>query len=172
MVIILNGSFGVGKTTVARLLRASWPNSVIYDPEWLGLALMRLPRSITGWRTDDFQDIRLWRASVVKGVRLFRLLAPTVIVPMTFSNHDYFAAIVAGIRRFEPELKPFCLQAGLPTIRERLATRGTDNENQWISRRIVECEAAFRSGYFGETVATEQLSAVQVADIIKTAVNK
>jgi hypothetical protein len=73
MVVLLNGSFGVGKTTVARLLRSSWAGSVVYDPEWCGLALMRLPRSVTGGRADDFQDMALWRKSVISGARLFRL---------------------------------------------------------------------------------------------------
>jgi hypothetical protein len=102
MVVLLNGSFGVGKTTVARLLRSSWAGSVVYDPEWCGLALMRLPRSVTGWRADDFQDMALWRKSVISEARLFRCFSQTVIVPMTISRRDYFKEITNGIRRLNP----------------------------------------------------------------------
>ena len=59
MIVIINGSFGVGKTTVARLLRSALSGSVIYDPEWAGSALVRLPAwvRLQGAGTDDFQNI-------------------------------------------------------------------------------------------------------------------
>jgi deoxyadenosine/deoxycytidine kinase len=36
MIVVINGSFGVGKTTVAKLLRKAFPGSVVYDPERTG----------------------------------------------------------------------------------------------------------------------------------------
>src|SRR2546423_3744287 len=105
MIVLINGSFGVGKSTVARLLRSALPGSVLYDPEWVGLVLMRLPK----WKskmsgTEDFQDIGLWRRSAVAGVRLFRsFVSDTVIVPMTFSRRKYFDEIIAGVGRLDPE---------------------------------------------------------------------
>ncbi len=69
MIVLINGSFGVGKSTVETLLRDKLPNSRIYDPELVGSALMRLPKWIRldGSGTDDFQDIALWRKSVAVG---------------------------------------------------------------------------------------------------------
>src|SRR5437763_7193801 len=100
MVVIINGSFGVGKTTVARLLRGVLHGSVIYDPEWVGMALMRLPKRFGLKGRDDFQDVALWRSSVAAGVRLFRSFARgPVIIPMTFSRRDYLDEVVAGIGR-------------------------------------------------------------------------
>ena len=101
MIVAINGSFGVGKTTVAKLLCKRLPGSVKYDPEWAGLILIRLPKwiGLEGSGTDDFQNIGLWRRSAVAGVRLFRRLASgPVIVPMTFSRRDYFDEVVTGIR--------------------------------------------------------------------------
>src|SRR5262245_33948031 len=46
MILMINGSFGVGKTTIAKLLRASLPGSAIYDPEWAGFIFRRLPKWI------------------------------------------------------------------------------------------------------------------------------
>src|SRR5947199_6633658 len=102
MVVMLNGSFGVGKSTVARLLRSSLPGSLIFDPEWAGLVLMRLPGWIRlkGSGSDDFQNVEMWRRSAVAGARLFRSIARgPVIVPMTFSRRAYFDEITSGIRR-------------------------------------------------------------------------
>ena len=91
MVVFLDGAFGIGKTTVARRLRALLPGSAIFDPEWVGLVLRRLPRAISlaGRGTDDFQDLPLWRRGSVLGIRAARAVRDPVIVPMAFSNRAY-----------------------------------------------------------------------------------
>ncbi len=172
MIVLLNGSFGVGKTTVAKLLRDTLRGSAIYDPEWAGIAMMRLPRwvKLKGSGTEDFQNIDLWRRSAVAGVRLFRLFASgPVIVPMTFSRRAYFDEVVMGFRRLDPELRAFCLKASLPTVKKRLVARGTGTEGpgaEWLARRIVECAEAHRETHFGEPVETEDRTAREVAQDI------
>ncbi|HJR06708.1 MAG TPA: AAA family ATPase [Pyrinomonadaceae bacterium] len=174
MIVLINGSFGVGKTTVAKLLRDGLKGSAIYDPEWAGIALMRLPQwvGLKGSGTGDFQNIDLWRRSAVAGVRLLRLFASgTVIVPMTFSHRAYFDEIVSGLSRLDPELRVFCLKASLPTVKARLLMRGDRNEGagaEWIARRIVECAEAHRDPHFGEPVDTEDRTAREVAQDIAT----
>lgn len=174
MIVLINGSFGVGKTTVAKLLREALKGSAIYDPEWAGIVLMRLPRwiKLKGSGTEDFQNIDLWRRCTVAGVKMFRLYASgPVIVPMTFTQRAYFDEVVSGLRRLDPELKVFCLQASLPTIRKRLVGRGTKiegTEGEWIARRIIECAEAHRDSHFGEPVETEVRTAREVAEDIVT----
>ncbi|MEH2140754.1 AAA family ATPase [Nostoc sp.] len=172
MIVLLNGSFGVGKTTVAKILRAYLPGSAIYNPEWVGSVLMRAPSGIKLKRTgeNDFQHIELWRKSTITGIRLYRLFVyGTVIVPMTFSHRDYFDEIIMGIKNFDSELRVFCLKASLDTIKTRLTQRGTQIEgagSEWIARRIVECSNAYSDNYFGEPIDTEYRSAKDVADNI------
>jgi chloramphenicol 3-O-phosphotransferase len=172
MIIMINGSFGAGKTTVAKLLREAFPGSMIFDPEWAGLFLMRLPRwvRLKGAGSDDFQNIESWRRSAVEGVRLFRMIARgPVIVPMTFSSRAYFDEVVRGIRRFDPESRTFCLRVSLPTVKARLVGRGSKVEgpgSEWIARRIVECVEAHADPHFGEPVDTEDRSAREVTEEI------
>lgn len=172
MIIMINGSFGVGKTTVAKLLRKSLQGSVIFDPEWTGLVLMRLPKwvKLKGAGADDFQHIELWRKSAVAGVRMFRLFATgPVIVPMAFSRRAYFDEVVTNLKRLDPEFRVFCLKASLTTVRRRLVERGTKIEgpgSEWIARRIVECAEAHRDPHFGEPVNTEDHSAREVTEEI------
>jgi hypothetical protein len=173
MTVMINGSFGVGKTTIAKLLRSSLPGSVIYDPEWVGFILNRLPRWIKLKRSgswDDYQNIGLWRRTTVAGVRLFGLFASgVIIVPMAFSNRSYFEEVVTAIRHFDAEFRVFCLKASLATVKKRLVERGTKIEGpgtEWIARRIIECVEAHHDPYFGEPVDTEDHSAHQVAEEI------
>jgi len=42
MIVIVNGAFGVGKTTVANLLRAKLRNTAVFDPERIGYVPRRL----------------------------------------------------------------------------------------------------------------------------------
>lgn len=172
MIVLINGSFGVGKTTIAKLLRKSLPGSAIYDPEWIGFVLRRLPKwiKLNGAGSDDYQDIVLWRRSAVAGVRLFRLFASgPIIVPMAFSRRDYFDEIITGIERFDSDLRVYCLKAGLATVKKRLVGRGTKVEGpgaEWIARRIIECMEAHNDPYFGVFVNTEGRSARDVAEEI------
>ena len=170
-VVMINGSFGVGKTTVARELKRRIAGSVIYDPEWAGLAIQRLPSwvHLSGGRTNDFQDVDLWRRSVVAGIRLFRGIASgPVLTPMAFSRLEYLMPILSGIRSFEPRVRMFCLVASLETIRKRLHDRGTpiDGPKSWLSRRTEECVQAHEDPRFGERVDTEERSITDVVEEI------
>ena len=62
-VIWINGAFGAGKTTVAKRLRAEWPEATLFDPE----KLARLIRNATPrqYRPNDYQDSPLWRRLTV-----------------------------------------------------------------------------------------------------------
>ena len=165
---MINGSFGVGKTTIANLLRAALSGSAIYDPEWAGMGLMHLAKwiKLKGSGTDDFQDLNLWRKSAILGTRLFRFFnSGPVLVPMTFSHRAYFDEVITGLKEVDPELRVFCLRASLPTVKKRLAERGTSvagTEAAWIAGRNAECADAHRDPHFGEPVETEDRTAREV----------
>jgi hypothetical protein len=166
MIVLINGAFGVGKTTVAHLLRASLPGSVVYNPEWAGSVLMRLPRwvRLRGAGTDDFQDIDLWRRSVVAGVRILRAVRRgPVIVPMAFSRRDYFNEVVTGLASVDPAVRIYCLRAGLPTILARLAGRDGRGADAWSVRKARDCVVAHEDAHFGEPIDAERDGARAVA---------
>lgn len=167
MVVMINGSFGVGKTTVAKLLRRALPGSVIYDPEWFGFVLRRIPKIFYKKKQDDYQHSRLWRSSIPAGVRLLRRFRRgAIIVPMAFCEREYFDEVVGGIKKIDKNLKIFCLRANLETVRQRLTARGDRIEgvgSEWIARRIVECAEAHQNPHFGEPVETENRTAEEVS---------
>jgi hypothetical protein len=131
---------------------------------------MRLPSfvQLRGSGTDDFQDIDLWRRSVVRGTGIFQSLSKgTVIVPMTLKRRDYFDEIVGGFAEFDEQVRVFCLKAKMPTILKRLdKRRASIEEKNWTRRKAEECVEAHADAHFGEPINTEELSAFEVADEI------
>ena len=170
MILLINGSFGVGKTTVGRILQRRIPGSRLYNPEWAGSVLMRLPFKFEGSRTGDFQDIYLWRKSVVSGIKIFRFIArDTLIVPMAFHNKDYFDEVIGGIRELDNQVRIFCLQASFETILKRLEKRGEvikDGDFNWSVSKAKECVKAHKDDVFGEAINTNELNADEVASEI------
>ena len=152
MILIINGAFGIGKTTVAREVTRRTPRSVLVDPEIIGIALQRTAR-LVGRDVPDFQDLRLWRRLTVAALRIARALWPNVIVPMAFSNAEYLMEIRARLQRFEPVVVHVCLVAPVEVAHARLAARGADRVRQsWEYLRATECCAVHSRPEFSRHV--------------------
>jgi hypothetical protein len=162
VIVFLNGSFGIGKSTVARHLRSRLPGSAIFDPELVGFVLWRLPGFVplAGRGTDDYQDLPAWRRWSVRGIRLTRRRRATVIVPMAFTNLAYLRELQDGARAADPDVRHFCLTAPYEVVKARLAPRGY---NAWVLRRAAECCLAHGRPEFDVRIPTEVHSADAVA---------
>src|SRR5690625_7808409 len=69
MIIMVNGAFGVGKTTISNELLKVVNNSMLYDSEEIGFMLRNiLPNHIKRLEanTGDFQDLELWKELTVR----------------------------------------------------------------------------------------------------------
>lgn len=143
----MNGPFGIGKTTVARLLRNSIRRAGIADPERIGYLLQRAPRRLTleGRDTGDFQDMPMWRTLAAEHIAFVHLFYPYVIVPMAFRNPAYLHEILRRVQRTDREQRVFSLTAPWPVVEARLRASGTDPTTAagaWRFRDAQECLAA------------------------------
>jgi hypothetical protein len=162
MVIFVNGAFGVGKTTVARLLVERLPRSALFDPEPLGVVLQRLIRPFK--HVDDFQDLRAWRAWSIRLIRFLRGLRRIIVVPMAFSNEGYLREFVTQTRRIDVETFHFCLVAPLAVVQQRLQYRaGRRGPTPWQLRRAVECCSEHQRPEYAVQVTTENRSPPEIA---------
>lgn len=81
-------------------------------------------------RTDDFQDIELWRILVVQTAQeLMNRYKKHLIVPMTIYKSENFDYIVNGFRSIDQDTFHFCLLATEETIKKRIEKRGDKFDN-------------------------------------------
>jgi hypothetical protein len=161
MIVFINGSFGVGKTTVANMLLQELPNSLLYDAEEVGFMLRNILRPID-W-SGDFQNYPMWRTltvEVAKGLR--ENYGRPLIMPMTIRREDYFNEVMTGLAIVDPEVHHFCLTASADVIRSRVHERGEQPNGDWIFDQIEKCVSAFSSELFEEKIDTAKMSPHQI----------
>lgn len=165
---MINGAFGVGKTTVAEGLVARIANSMLYDPEEVGQMLRkvtqgyRLPAEDTG----DFQDITLWPAMTVEVAKgLLSAYRRTLVVPMTLANEQYFSYVKEGLCGLVDSLHHFCLTASVATIHRRLAQRG-DTPGSWTFQQTARCVEEHRKPLYAEQIDSEHSTPEQIQDYL------
>ncbi|MBX3083401.1 MAG: tunicamycin resistance protein [Anaerolineae bacterium] len=165
MIIMLNGSFGVGKSSVAYALLDLLPSAMLFDPEEVGLMLRKVTFGILpdAENTDDFQDISAWPPLVVAtAAELHHRYQRTLIVPMTLANPDYFAHIKSGLAQIGIPLHHFCLVAPLETVYDRLRLRG-ERDGSWAFRKAARYVPMFNDPLYAHHLDTTTLTAAELA---------
>lgn len=172
MIIMINGAFGVGKTTVARILVNRISNSTLFDPEIIGFVLRRLPHSLLleTRSPDDFQDFILWRKlTILTAVLLHKIGRRTVIMPMTFSNLAYLNQIRFAFLRDGITVHHFCLTASVEVVQKRLMERGVSPSSaagKWVYPRATYCCKVHSAPEFSQHITTDERLPSAVADEI------
>ncbi|WP_233566556.1 AAA family ATPase [Cohnella endophytica] len=166
---MINGAFGSGKTSAAHMLQPLIPNSMIYDPEEIGYMIRKIileENRLEEERTDDFQDIELWRILTVKTAsEVKQKYNKHIIVPMTIYKSENYDYIYNGFRSFDNDIFHFCLIASEDTIHKRLATRG-DTYGGWTYQQTQKCINAFEDNKFQEHILTDQIETEEIVEII------
>lgn len=159
MIIWINGSFGVGKTTVAEKLKEKIDKSIIYDPEKIGMFLS----STLLTKENDFQDYKLWRTINYEMLKNLYTEFEVIIVPMTITNLQYYNEIVGRLERDGINIKHFILIASKENIISRLNAR--DNSTKWAYMQVDRCDKAFKDDCLkGQKIDTNNKSVDEVCN--------
>ncbi len=174
MIVMINGPFGVGKTSAAYLLKEKISNSIIYDPEEVGFMVRNIvtcDMKSDEENTGDFQDIKIWKELVVDvAERLVKTYHKNLIVPMTIWNVNRFKYIREGFQEIDKDVYHFCLLADKNTVFDRLTKRG-DESGSWAFQQTEKCLNSFRGNQdvFQKLICTDNLSETQVCqEIVKS----
>lgn len=119
MIIWLNGTHGVGKTTTSALVQELVADSRVFDAEKVGETLMDIRPGLP--RTDNFQHWPPWRPLVVESAR--RILDYTggaLVMPMTVLVEQYWREISDGLAYHRIPVRHFVLHADQVTLRQRI----------------------------------------------------
>jgi hypothetical protein len=163
VILLLNGAFGIGKTTVAREIRRMRPGTLLFDPELIGGPL-QLAARLAGRGVDDFQDLAIWRRLTIAGLRSASRVRPRIVVPMTFSNLAYLREVREGLAAGGRDVRHVCLVAPLAVVQERLRRRGSDaTRSAWSWRRAAECCAAHADPAFAVHVDASARTPSEIA---------
>jgi hypothetical protein len=168
MIVIVNGAFGVGKTTVVGLLAARLPGSAVFDPERVGYVLRRLPR-VLPWSTRglaDYQDASHWRSLVVTLASLLARFRRPLLVPICVTDLRHLREIRGALEAGGREVLHVCLTASEETVFSRLRMRGVDpesDEGRWVYPRARRACALHAGPEFALHFRTERRSADEVA---------
>ncbi|MBA2487928.1 MAG: AAA family ATPase [Chloroflexi bacterium] len=162
-VLWLNGAFGVGKSTVAELLRRRLRDAIVVDPESIGHYLrLTVPPDA---QTQDFQDMPPWR-TITRVV--IESIATTygrpVIVPMTLVAPVYFDEIIGRLRTGGVDVRHVTLRAPRETILERLAGRADTTD--WSFHQVDRCIEGLDDERFAPWIDTGGRSPRDVDDVV------
>ncbi|WP_053914371.1 AAA family ATPase [Streptomyces sp. TP-A0875] len=172
MIVWLNGTHGVGKTTTGALLQRLIPDSRVLDAEKVGETLMDIAPGLPA--TDNFQHWPPWRPLVVETARrVLDYTGGTLVMPMTVLVEQYWREISSGLARHSIPVRHFVLHADQDTLRGRIA-RDTvlGPDSPFRLRYLAPYAEAARTWLHAEAevVDTTRLSAAQAARRIAKAV--
>ncbi|TFD64942.1 AAA family ATPase [Cryobacterium sp. Hb1] len=171
MIIWLNGTHGVGKTTTAKLVQELIPGSRVFDAEKVGEMLMDVHPGLP--ETDNFQHWPPWRPLVVETARhILDYTGGTLIMPMTVLVEAYWREISDGFAAYDIPVRHFLLHTDTKTLRERIMGDTVMGPSGFRLAYLVRYDKAFR-GWLGaeaDVIDTTALTPSEVGTAIADAI--
>jgi hypothetical protein len=172
VIVWLNGTHGVGKTTTANLLQPLLPDSRVFDAEKVGETLMDVRPGLPA--TDNFQHWPPWRPLVVETARrILDYTGGTLVMPMTVLVEQYWREISRGLHGHGIRVRHFVLHAEPDTLRRRIAGDTVMGPSPFRFSHLTPYAEAFATwlGDEAEVIDSTHLTAAQAATRIAAAVN-
>jgi hypothetical protein len=167
VVLWINGTFGVGKTTAANLIREQDPAWRLFDPEWVGYMLRA---NLGDVPCDDFQDLPPWRTLVPRVAHEIALLTGDNLLAMqTVLVEEYWGELRRGFTDHRMEVFHVVLDADEATVRSRIMADGADRgAAQWRLDHLhtYNSARAWMTASADLVVDTAGLTAAETASLV------
>lgn len=165
-VVWLNGPFGVGKTTTARLLTGARADRLLLDPELVGGFLVHHLGPV-----DDFQDLRAWRTLVADVVvALAGETSAVLVCPMSLLRETYAREIWDRVAAAGVEQRHVVLDASRPVLERRIARDADEpSARRWRLEHVDPWDSArsWAAASADLVVDTDRRAAVEVRDLVE-----
>lgn len=139
MIIWLNGTFGVGKTTLSRTYVERFERCRIFDPEHVGYLLGGNLRDIA---YDDFQDLPPWRnlvPTILQEVQAFT--GVDIVAPQSVLNESYWRELSGGMADLGLTVFHVVLDCDVPELVSRIENDQDNGGAEAIDWRMDHIEA-------------------------------
>ncbi len=141
MIVWINGTFGVGKTTTASAIleQTDWR---MFDPEHVGYLLAG---NLKDREFDDFQDLPPWRTLVpVVADEIYRYTNPTAMIAVqTVLAENYWAELMKGLSERRLPVLHVVLDCDESELRRRIETDEIESQAlEWRLDHIAKFGAA------------------------------
>lgn len=171
MMIWINGTFGVGKTTAGQALVETQPGLRLFDPEAVGYMLMH---SLKDQAFSDFQDLPAWRALVpATAFEIRRHTGQHLVAVQTVLRQDYWAELKASFSELDDQVVHIVLDADEATLRNRIENDQVELSGRQWRLDHLEKYAAARKWMIKEAdlvIDTSRLAAEDVVSRIADAI--
>jgi hypothetical protein len=164
VIVWLNGTHGVGKTTSSSLVQQLIPNSRVFDAEKVGETLMDVRPGLPA--TENFQHWPPWRPLVVETARhILEFTGGTLVMPMTVLVEAYWREISEGLALHSIPVRHFVLHAEHDVLRQRIDADAVLGPSLFRHAYLDRYAAAYRSWLSDEAeiIDTTHLSPVETA---------
>jgi hypothetical protein len=172
VIVWLNGTHGVGKTTTSVLVQQLLPDSRVLDAEKVGETLMDIRPGLPA--TDDFQHWPPWRPLVVETARrVLEYTGGTLVMPMTVLVEQYWREISGGLAAHGVPVRHLVLHADEDTLRARIQGDLVLGPSAFRSSRLAPYAEAARTWLHAEAevVDTTDRTPAEVAAQVVAAVS-
>jgi hypothetical protein len=167
VIIWLNGTFGAGKTTTARLLQAKSESLRVFDPEWVGYMLRA---NLADYPVADFRHWPSWRIlTPLVADELTRFCGQSLVAPQTVLEEDYWDELMQGLAARGHDVLLVVLEAKEPVLRERIEVDEEEvGAKQWRLDHLTKYEDArpWLTARADLMVDTTHLLPQRVADLV------
>jgi hypothetical protein len=167
VIVWINGTFGVGKTTTAHEVIAQRSDARIWDPEFVGYMLQSQLEDLP---VLNFQDWPAWRELVVAtGAALVRQTGQVLVAPQTVLDEGYLREIRDGFRALGLPLFEVLLDAPAEVLRDRItgdSAGAPERVRDWRLRHVAPYLEA-RNGLLAGADLVLETTAMSPAEVAK-----
>ena len=138
MIIWINGAYGVGKTTIAELLKDELHPSFVFDPELVGNGIRdNYPEELF---YETFEQYDIWLSSCYELLKdIYSRYKGTIIVPMTLLFDKSYQWIIEKLKKDGIDIRYIFLDADYDTLYKRMLETGREEKDGWCVKHIDVC---------------------------------